>query len=354
MPMNTFFPEARHRLSAYLADFFQRKQHQLAYLDPTSRDAYQRLVDFAVGGKMLRGAMSLMMYEMLSGKTSQSMVPMAAAIEMLGSVLLIHDDIIDRDRLRRGHASLYAQYEELGQKKKYADPAHFGISMGICVGDLGFFALQEMLGELPTQPERVLKLFQLIARESQVTGIAEMIDTERAMKATEVTATEIETLYIAKTARYTFCLPLLAGGVLAGASDKTQKTLDRLGEVMGLLFQIKDDELGLFGTAEQIGKSADSDVREGKRTLYYLHVMELATPAQRQKLSRIFGSAKVTPAQLRLVQELVESTGARAKVNDRLKELEEQASQAISLLDISETHRQTVQHFLDYNLLRKR
>lgn len=354
MSVTTFFPEAREQIAAYLDRFFQHKQSELSYLDPTSRDALKRLHTFAGGGKMLRGAMSLMIYGMVSGKKTSPVVPLAAAIEMLGSVLLIHDDIIDRDRLRRGHASLFAQYEEQATARQYPDPTHFGMSMGICVGDIGFFALQEMLAELPLSADRILKLVQLLARESQVTGVAEMIDTERAMMATAVTVADIETLYIAKTARYTFCLPLLAGATAAGASDKVLKTLAALGEDMGLLFQIKDDELGLFGTARQIGKSADSDVREGKKTLYYLYVMELATPTQRQKLERIFGNPKVSESQLTFVREVVESSGARAKVDQRLRELEHQAKLGISKLGLKASHQQVLLDFLDYNLLRKR
>lgn len=352
--MKTFFPTTREQLTTYLDTFFTRKQQELKYLHPTSQDALDRLQAFATGGKMLRGAMSLMVYEMLSGKKSQAMLPLAAAIEMLGSVLLIHDDIIDRDRLRRGQDSVYVQYQKQGQKRQYPDPFHFGISMGLCVGDLGFFLLQEMLSELPVPAERVVEVFHLLAKESQVTAIAEMIDTERAMKASNVTVAEIETLYIAKTARYTFCLPFLAGATVAAAPDQTKQVLEQLGQVMGLLFQIKDDELGLFGTAQEIGKSAVSDIREGKRTLYYLHVMKLASAKQRQKLATMFGNPDVTSSMLEYVRQTVESTGARAKVDERLQELEHQAAELIRTLDISTSHQQTLQDFLDYNLLRKR
>ena len=73
-----------------------------------------------------------------------------------------------------------------------------------------------------------------------------------------------------KTGRYSFSLPLLAGAMLADAPAELRGKLETFGESIGLLFQIRDDELGLFGDERELGKPVGSDVREGKKTHHLL------------------------------------------------------------------------------------
>ena len=72
----------------------------------------------------------------------------ASAFELIHSALLIHDDIIDKDQIRRGSQTIFYQYKELGEKDKRQESYHFGESLGICAGDIGFFLAYELLSGL--------------------------------------------------------------------------------------------------------------------------------------------------------------------------------------------------------------
>ncbi|NCA82908.1 MAG: polyprenyl synthetase family protein, partial [Opitutae bacterium] len=132
-----------------------------------------------------------------------------------------------------------------------------------------------------------------------------------------------------KTGRYTFSLPLVVGAMLAAAPAGHIKELDQAGENLGVVFQLKDDELGIFGDSAQSGKRADSDIREDKKTLMRHFLFQAADAELKTKLGAVFGSREPGPAGLQLVREALEQTGARAKVRDYMHCFAMEASERI-------------------------
>ena len=99
-----------------------------------------------------------------------------------------------------------------------------------------------------------------------------------------------------------------------------------------MVFQLKDDELGIFGDAAQSGKRADSDVREDKKTLLRHFLFEAADEALRAKLATVFGSRAPGEEGLNFVRAAMESTGARAKVREYMHCFALEASERIASL----------------------
>ena len=104
--------------------------------------------------------------------------------------------------------------------------------------------------------------------------------------------------------------------MLAAAGPAHIEALDQAGENLGVVFQLKDDELGIYGDSAQSGKRADSDIREDKKTLLRHFLFAAADAELRARLNNIFGRREPGEEGLRFVREAMESTGARAKVRD--------------------------------------
>ena len=138
-------------------------------------------------------------------------------MEIIHSSLLIHDDIMDNDRLRRGERTVFAQYEQLGRGRRAADAGRFGSAMGICAGDVGYFVAGDILAPLPLDPEVKGPLLSLVFRELAYVGLAQMQDIAFGAFDRTPARDEVIALYLYKTARYTFSLPLMAGALLGGA-----------------------------------------------------------------------------------------------------------------------------------------
>lgn len=279
----------------------------------------------ATGGKMWRGSLLINTYEQLSGqKYSPEVLEAAAALELVGTALLIHDDIIDQDELRRGQETLHFQYQQLSHSQK------IGESMAICAGDLIFLMAFGLLsGELNS----------VFSQQLSRTILGEMQDVDFATKI-EITQDEIFQLYLDKTASYTVSLPLMAGTVLADQNQELILQLKLLGQTLGLIFQIKDDELGLFGDKQQTGKPVGADIREGKKTLYYYYLEQVAP--------NVFADKNVTE-----ILELMKTHQIEKQVNKDLAELAVKAKQQIKKLD-SEKLKQMLLEFLEVNLRRKK
>src|SRR6185437_3870747 len=119
-----------------------------------------------------------------------------------------------------------------------------------------------------------------------------------------VTQEEIEQVYRYKTARYTFSLPLMLGALLAQKDATIIQQLENFGEKIGTLFQLKDDDISLFGKEETTGKPEGSDIRENKKTLHRHYLFQYASSEEKQQLQTLFGKQNLTKNDIAYVREL--------------------------------------------------
>jgi len=331
------FVSYKSEISDFLDNFLKTKQQDLAS-SYFSKNVFERLLPLAVNGKMLRGSLLINTYEKLSGqKFSKESLAAAAALELAQTGFLIHDDIIDQDELRRGQPTLHSQYSKVALQKKYQQPEHVGESYAICIGDITFFLVYELLAS---------KLVKVFSHQLSVTAFGEMQDVELAlMPGDKVTQESILQMYTDKTASYSICLPLMAGAILTDQNKTTLLQLNELGQTLGIIFQIKDDEIGLFGDQEKTGKPVGADIREGKKTLYYLYLLQAAV--DQENLSQSFGNQNLDEAGVIATLNLIDKYGVKEKVAQDLTQLESQAKKQINNLQLSAEFKQMMVQFLD-------
>jgi geranylgeranyl diphosphate synthase type I len=133
-----------------------------------------------------------------------------------------------------------------------------------------------------------------------------------------------------KSAGYTVQRPLQLGAALACSGPDAVRSCTAIGLPLGEAFQLRDDVLGVFGNPEVTGKSADDDLREGKRTLLVALTEQEADAAGRALLAAALGAPGASPADLDQLRALMESTGARERVEQRIAEQTDRARQAIA------------------------
>jgi geranylgeranyl diphosphate synthase type I len=349
-----FFENQRKRIQAFLRDYLEKKARELGQVNPWGRDACDRLAAFTLGGKMIRGALTALSARMYGFSDPSETLKAGAAIELLQSAFLIHDDIMDGDETRRGEPSLFYQYQRWGEKRRFSDPLLFGQSMGICVGDIAFFLLIDILSGLEVPPAIRQRITGLCAGEIAATCTAQMQDVHWGYSEEPEEEQDILNLYVHKTGRYTFGLPLSVGAILAGQPEETLGTLQRLGERLGIVFQIKDDELGLYGSEEEIGKPVGSDLGEGKKTLFMHYLFKEASLDEREKLKRISASGKVGSSDLNYVRGLLDAHGIGERIGKTLSRYAEEARILIDSLDGTvERYRTALKELLEYLLERR-
>ncbi|MFT4311340.1 MAG: polyprenyl synthetase family protein [Candidatus Woesearchaeota archaeon] len=217
-----------------------------------SKDVVKRLKEFSANGKMIRGSLFLRTYEILGG--TQKVNSIAAALELTQSGILTHDDVMDKDSYRRGKKTIHEQYSSIVTDK------HYGYSMAICFGDIAFF---ESFKLIPSQ------LKEIYSNQMIKCAYGQMQDVHFSRSNREITKDQIIEVYKNKTARYTFSLPMMMAAKL---TNNNVELFEKLGEKLGIIFQIIDDSIGIFGEKNEIGKTPGQDFKENKKTLhrYYL------------------------------------------------------------------------------------
>ena len=340
--MLPYFQQARPGIAAAISDILREAAPRLGAIGPMGTQLAERLESYAHAGKMIRGILVRLGYELCSATAPDAVMDAVldragASMEFFQAGLLIHDDIMDRDTMRRGNATVHTQYERDAAQARAADPAHHGVSLGVCAGDVAFFLGFHVLSSLPV-PEAMRELAREVAafaaQELSLVGVAQMQDVRSGGGGigSDPDPAQILRVYRYKTGRYTFSMPLVAGAMLAGGGPDHLAALDQAGENLGVVFQLKDDELGIFGNAAQSGKRADSDIREDKKTLLRHFLFAAADEELRARLGKVFGSREPGEAGLQLVRAAMEDTGARAKVREYMDCFAREAADRIASL----------------------
>ncbi len=258
--LDTYKPLVDGRLKQVLAE----KRDSLALVNAWGPVTIDRLLPFVTRGKTIRGSLVVYSYCLFLKNIPTHVLDVAAAVELFQSGFLIHDDIMDQDSLRRGQPSFYKQYKHIAVDRGGTDFERFGESMAINAGDLCFFMAYELMGQIPGESNTVLRL---VSRQYQDVVAAQMQDVSVSHIPTSLTKDDVLSLYLHKTARYSFSLPLKIGALLAHAGKQAVDELDTLGECLGILFQMRDDELSVKGDSTVTGKPTGSDQKNRKQTL---------------------------------------------------------------------------------------
>ena len=263
-------------------------------------EGYQKTVleamnySVSAGGKRLRPMLMLETYRMFGG-TSKVIEPFMAAIEMIHTYSLIHDDLpaMDNDEYRRGRKTTHVVYGE---------------AMAILAGDaLLNYAFETAASAfvLDEGNPAIGKAFMILASKAGVYGMigGQVVDVESEGK--EIDADTLKFIHIHKTSALLESA-MLIGAVLAGASEQQQRTVELAARELGLAFQIRDDILDVTGNTDELGKPVGSDEKNHKNTYVALEGLEKA----KEDVKRYSGSAidrlKSLPVRNEFLYELIE------------------------------------------------
>ncbi|HEX9711794.1 MAG TPA: polyprenyl synthetase family protein [Actinomycetota bacterium] len=306
-------------LLAFLTD----REHRLAEAAPLLGEI-GRVV--RAGGKRLRPAFCIWGYRAAGGSDDAAIARAAAALELLHTFAIIHDDVMDRSPLRRGEAS---SYRELAATRGVrGDQERFGSSAAILVGDLAVALADELWWSAGFASERHLAGARVYhAMRAEVIG-GQYLDLLAAARG-DATPEETRRISVLKSGRYTVERPLQIGAALAGAGEDVAGALGTFGAPLGEAFQIRDDVIGAFGDPAETGKDAYGDIREGKQTLLVALARKTATPEQRAVLDRHLGEDALDDDGAEAIRTVFRETGALDEVLDTIEGLVDAACDAL-------------------------
>lgn len=277
-------------------------------------EGYQKTVleamnySFLAGGKRLRPLMMKETFDYFGGE-GKVIEPFMAALEMIHNYSLVHDDLpeMDNDELRRGMPTTHVKY---------------GADMAVLAGDgLLNYAFETALKgfEFATDEksrDRVIKAMKVLANKAGIYGMigGQTLDVEAEKKQLSLDIDAILFIHAYKTAAL-LQAALMIGGILAGAGDKDVASLEKIGYLVGIAFQIQDDILDITSTTEVLGKPVGSDDRNNKVTYVSLRGLETAQEDQKkysEEAIAVLGQLE-GKGDIAFLEELVKSLITRTK-----------------------------------------
>ncbi len=270
-----------------------------------------------------------------AGNTSELPIRAGAAVELYQASALVHDDIIDEADTRRGVPASHRAFE--GQHLEQhleGEPGSFGLKAGILLGDF-FLSLSATEMEnaehvSDTAHGRGRRIFHAMTTEVAFGQFLDMRAEFTPLHSDSTSAIGQALLVLRhKSARYSVEVPLLIGGALGGGDDDLLELLGRIGRPLGEAFQLRDDDLGIFGDPEVTGKPAGGDITEGKRTVLLALTRERAGASDLAVIDSLLGR-ELTPQNVSDIRDIIDRSGARAE-HERM--IDERESQAWSAFD---------------------
>lgn len=258
---------ARDAVDTVLSEFFEDRIRRATPLAEHYALLWRRLARSSEGGKRLRPRLLLDTHRAFGGTHAEDATVAAAAFELLHTALLLHDDVIDGDVSRRGRPTVSAEFADdaVTSGLPARSAAAWGQASGILGGDLLLSATYALVARVRTGAREELTdivdecLFRAAAGEHD--------DVAFGLGTASAAPEQVLRMMENKTGGYSFAAPLRAGATLAGADARAQAELEQVGTALGVLYQLSDDLLGVFGDARRTGKSTTGDLRERKRTL---------------------------------------------------------------------------------------
>ncbi|PWR05953.1 polyprenyl synthetase [Micromonospora acroterricola] len=319
-----------------LATFLDAEVDSLAGIDAAMGDfAASARAAVMAGGKRIRPTFAYWGWRGAIGGNEPlaPVLPALAALELLHTFALVHDDVMDSSATRRGrptvHVALAAQHVAAGHR---GDPDRFGEAAAVLVGDLCMVWADRLLAHATVSPARLFEVRRCYDQMRVETIAGQYLDVLGENDAANWSVDRALRVARYKTASYTVQRPLLFGARLAGvpADAPLVSAYTRYGLAVGEAFQLRDDLLGVYGDPAATGKPAGDDLRSGKPTVLLMLARQLATRSQLRALER----ADAGPADR--LAELVADTGAAARVE---RMIAERVGDALAALDAAPVDR---------------
>jgi geranylgeranyl diphosphate synthase, type I len=307
------------------------------------------LLQFVTGGKCLRSTFAYLGW--LCGSTGDADEPLdtaalraAASFELLHAFALLQDDVMDGSALRRGRPAAHVQFGEWHRDRGLSGSSRrFGESAAVLLADLCLVWAAQMLRESglpPASLQRALPRYDAMRAELAVGQFADLVNDARGLP----TLDTVLDVARRKSGNYTVRRPLEIGAALAGCDDRTLTQLGRYGRAVGEAFQLRDDLLGVFGSAEVTGKPSGVDLSEHKATTVVVAAHQMADATIRRQLTELMSTDDIDDDAIARWRTLIVATGAVQLIEEMIAERVTAAREHIQDTRIDEAVRVALAH----------
>lgn len=296
-------------IAPQLEPFYAMLEYHLGWRD-------ERLEpQFGAAGKLVRPRLCTLACLAVGGQAEQ-VRPLAAALQLLHEMTLVHDDIQDRSEQRRGRSTVWRRW---------------GDAQAINVGDalliLGQMALERLMAA-GYPPKLVLDIIRAINQTALAICEGQYLDLAFEDRL-ELTESDYLAMVERKTARL-LGISLRTGALAGGGSPEAAISLEEYGIALGLAYQAQDDVLGIWGDPAVTGKPVADDLYRRKKSLPVVHALTHAVPEDRERLRTLLTTLELTDANVQEMLDILARAGSRAATEQTVSRYSRLACDALA------------------------
>ncbi len=329
-------------IEEHLKTFLDEAVKEAADYHPFIEKVYGDIAEYILRkGKRLASCSTLLTYKGYTGKVDEKILNVCVGVELYRHAILVHDDMVDMDKQRRGGSTLH---------KKFTDSynpynSRFGEATAVFAGnityELGVHAI--INSGFPENP--VNQLLLLFSEGYRAVNESQILDLLFENKDVDV---EEWRVMASKRAASLFKVTLLAGAILGNAPEKDLKLLKHAAENMGYSFDIQDDIIDSFTPKEEYGRSPCLDISKNKKPLHVIYALKSADQKKSEALKCLLGKEFLSFGEIDLIRDVLRESGGLDAAKQESREHAEQAKAILNKTSLTEDIKEFFSSFIGY------
>jgi geranylgeranyl pyrophosphate synthase len=325
-----------------LNKFFDEATKEAEDYHPFIAKVYSDLEEFVLRkGKRLASCSTLLIYKGYTGKADDKILDVCVGIELYRHAILVHDDLVDMDNLRRGGSTLHKKF--MNNYEPYTP--HFGEGTAIFAGNIAYSLALDSILNSGFPAEKVGRVLHLLSEGYREVNESQILDLLFEFKDVDVNEWRV---MAGKRAASLFKVTMLAGAVLGDAPEKDHRMLGEAAENMGYSFDIQDDIIDSFAPADQYGRPTCLDIAKGKKPLHVIYALNSAERAKSEALRCLLGKKNLNRGEIELVRNVLRESGGLEAAKQTSKKHAEQAKMLLTKTRLSDEVKEFFKSFIGY------
>jgi geranylgeranyl diphosphate synthase type I len=287
------------------------------------------------GGKRLRPVLAMLTADAIS-ESGEKVIPFGVSLELIHNFTLLHDDVMDKDSLRRGVKTVHVLFDE---------------ATAINAGDVLFARAFETLSMTEVSDAVIRNLVREVAEAVRNIGEGQQLDKDFEQR-TDITEEDYLKMIEYKTARL-FQIASKGGAMIAQGTQEQVNAMSEYGKLLGMGFQIWDDYLDLKADESLLGKPVGSDIKNGKRTLMVVHALARLEGQDKETFLGVLGNQNASSDEVKGAIGLMDKVGSTTYAEQMALDFAKRSKELLQVLPESEP-REILNKITDYMVQRKK
>jgi len=322
-----------------LKDYFEGAVKEAKGYHPFIGKVYSDLEEFVLRrGKRLASCSTLLTYEGYTDKVDDSILSVCVGIEIYRHCILVHDDLVDMDNLRRGGKTLHRMFMENYDER-------FGDGTAIFLGNIAYALAMRPILDSGFPEEKVAKSLLLLSRGYREVNESQILDLIFEYEDVDVNEWCI---MASKRAASLFKVTVLTGAILGCAPKNDLRILEEAAVNIGYAFDIQDDIIDTFASEEQYGRTPCGDIVLGKKPLHVIYALKSKDREKSRTLRGLLGKRRLSQHDTDLIRVMIRESGGLDAAKDASKKHAEEARALISQTSLHSDVKEFFNSFIDY------